>query len=422
MRLLRALLLLILKAWIGRRVIATIGPQLPPAPFIVTANHTSYFDHFVIGWWLLCHGRPYPRFLSKSELFERPLSAWFNRLGGGIPVVRGGVDTAAFDKAAEVLSNGGVFIMYAEGTRSRDGWLHAPRRGVAALAAQTGVPVVPVGLLGVNDVLPVGGRWPKRRRRIIIHSGSSLNAPPPGKLSEQAFIRSTFQSIAALTGQWPAFLAEPDFAPTTTLGPTTGPGAKARDLVEEAFLTRGPSAEPAFRQAVAVTRGSRDAYAVLERGRALGQLALLARNPFRQLFYALLSRRIIWQSVRRLPAYAPAWHVWASMLEQLPGWLGGDSAAARTGHRVAVSLDPRTPRYLLHAATSYRSIGRDGEAERWLQRLLAMDDSGPHGARALVLWREWNQPQIDRRQNHESSLISGASESFGKAMEGRGRS
>src|SRR4029453_14380153 len=131
MRLLRALLLLILKAWIGRRVIATIGPQLPPAPFIVTANHTSYFDHFVIGWWLLCHGGPYPRFLSKSDLFERPFSSWFNRLGGGIPVVRGGVDTAAFDKAAEVLSNGGVFLMYAEGTRSRAGWLHHPRGALA---------------------------------------------------------------------------------------------------------------------------------------------------------------------------------------------------------------------------------------------------------------------------------------------------
>lgn len=384
----------ILERWVGSRIVAMVGAELPPPPFVVTANHTSYFDHFVIGYWLLKNGKPFPRFLSKAELFESPFSAWFNRLGGGIPVARGKVDTEAFEKAKAVLERGGVFIMYAEGTRSRDGWLRVPRRGIASLAAEAAVPVVPVGILGADQVLPVGRRWPRRRRRIVVNVGGAVAAPTGGREEEKDFVRGLFQDIAGLTAQWPGFVSEPRIAATPHR-----PSADRRAAVAASFVERGlallrtdPGSERAlrlFRRAVALTRGSRDAGAVLQRGRALGQLTWRRRNPFIQLRLALASRRDIWRALEADPSDPLAWHVWASLMEQLPSWLGGDRSAAVTGHRTAAALGGAWHRGLLHLVESYRSIGRNGDAGRWHDYLIALPVMGVddlarhHAARAM---------------------------------------
>ncbi|WP_426520622.1 1-acyl-sn-glycerol-3-phosphate acyltransferase [Diaminobutyricibacter sp. McL0618] len=378
----------LLKAWIARRIVASIGPELPEAPFIVTANHTSYFDHFVIAFWLLSQGRAYPRFLSKSELFEQPISAWFNRLGGGIPVARDKVDAEAFARAKEVLDDGGIFIMYAEGTRSPDGWLRAPRRGIASLAAEAGVPVVPVGLFGTNQVQPIGSKWPRRKRRIVIHNAAPVAAPRDDRKTKQEYAREVFEVIAALTAQWPSFVGTPDFR-TPPLSPALSErAAAAHALVERGFGTSGQRAVMHFQEAWRLTRGSRDPYVLLEGGRAVGQLALHTSNPFKQLSYALQSRRAIWKSVRRVPDYPLAWHVWASLLEQLPSWLGGDELAAQTGHRVAISIDPYWSRAVMHAALTYRKYDRPSEAERWLQHLIQLPVKEPGDAARLDRARE----------------------------------
>jgi 1-acyl-sn-glycerol-3-phosphate acyltransferase len=393
----RGLLLRLLKTWISRRIIATVGTELPSAPFIVTANHTSYFDHFIIGFWLLTQGLPYPRFLSKAELFENPLSAWFNRLGGGIPLARGQVDTEAFAAAKAVLDGGGVFIMYAEGTRSRDGWLRAPRRGIATLAAEAGVPVVPIGLLGVNQIMPIGKHWPRRKRRIVIHSGSPLAAPQHGKQAEQEFVREVFQQIAGLTAQWPGFVDEPHFAAPTGALDRNDVSLRAALLVERGFRATDVYAPALFRMAVKVSRGSRSPFAVLERGRAYGQLAGLNSNPLFKLWFALASKRAIWRSLPHLANYPLAWHVWASLMEQLPAWLGGDERAAQTGHRMAAALDSSWPRSLWHVARLARTADRVGEADRWMQRMLDVAPRTEADIRLQTDAREmWSSGQLDK--------------------------
>ncbi|WP_168928728.1 lysophospholipid acyltransferase family protein [Sinomonas albida] len=364
-------MLSLLKRWVDRRVIGVLGEKPPAPPFIVTANHTSYFDHVVLAWWLLCSGLPYPKFLSKSELFDSPLSAWFNRRAGGIPVERGGADTDAFDASRAVLEGGGIIVMYAEGTRSRDGWIRAPRRGVAALAAETRVPVVPVGLFGVNAVLPIGSRWPRRRRRIAVHVAPPVPPPELGRAAGQDFILRVFARVAGCAGQWPAFV-DPSFMPSPEAPCRPSRGSAAHILVERALGSSGDEAHRYLRRALTITRGVRCDYARLERGRAAGQMVQFTRNPFALIVWALRSKRLIWRSVRRLPGLALAWHVWASLMERLPRWLGGDREAARMGHRVAVSLvqDHRT---LLHTALSLRDAGRTDEAARWLMLFLRLD-------------------------------------------------
>ena len=68
---------------------------------------------------------------------------------------------AALDAARRVLDRGGVFAIYPEGTRSRDGRLHRGHTGVASLALATGATVVPVALVGTHRVQPVGARLPR---------------------------------------------------------------------------------------------------------------------------------------------------------------------------------------------------------------------------------------------------------------------
>ncbi len=360
--------------WVGRRIIAIVDGELPPAPFIVSANHASYFDHFVIGYWLLMRGYPYPKFLSKAELFDTPLSAWFNRLGGGIPLSRGKVDTDAFEKAREVLENRGVFIVYAEGTRSRDGFLRSPRRGIASLAAQSGVPVVPVGLLGTNQIQPVGAKWPRRKRRVVLHAGTPIAAPTTGRVAEQAFVRETFSQVAGLTAQWPSFVAAPiGRQGHSRLAVDRLPRVDdAHQCIEDGFVADREAAEALYRRALLLVSGIRSPDAALARGRAHGQLALLARNPLGQLVHAFRSRRAIWRSLRHCPDSPLAWHVWAILLSQLPAWFGGDGQAAETGHRMAVALDADWPRGLQHLIELDIRLGRLSEAQRWIDHLMVI--------------------------------------------------
>lgn len=139
--------------------------QVPAdGPVILASNHLSFVDSVVIPIVV-------PRkvvFLAKSDYFTGPglkgrLSrAWFEGLGM-LPVDRD--DTAAamqsLQTALDVLGRGEAFGIYPEGTRSRDGRLYRGRTGVAHLALTSGAPVVPVGLVGTEDLQPIGSRLPR---------------------------------------------------------------------------------------------------------------------------------------------------------------------------------------------------------------------------------------------------------------------
>jgi 1-acyl-sn-glycerol-3-phosphate acyltransferase len=87
---------------------------------------------------------------------------WFQGLGM-LPVDRDDPQAAlgSLDTALAVLRRGEAFGIYPEGTRSRDGLLYRGRTGVAHLALTAGVPVVPVGLKGTEQLQPVGSSLPR---------------------------------------------------------------------------------------------------------------------------------------------------------------------------------------------------------------------------------------------------------------------
>jgi 1-acyl-sn-glycerol-3-phosphate acyltransferase len=140
---------------------------------ILASNHRSFLDSIFIP--LIVHRRV--TFVAKAEYFDDAKTAWFFRSCGQIPIRRegGSASERALASATEVLRSGKVFGIYPEGTRTRDGLLHRGHTGVARLALRCNVPIVPVGLIGTDDVQPVDSRFPKLFRRVVVSFGEPID-------------------------------------------------------------------------------------------------------------------------------------------------------------------------------------------------------------------------------------------------------
>ena len=98
---------------------------------------------------------------------------------GAVCVERGAGSAAqeALDAGQRILEDGNAFALYPEGTRSLDGRLYRGRTGVAWLALTTGAAVVPVGLVGTEEIQPVGAKLP-RIRPVTVRFGEPLDLAP----------------------------------------------------------------------------------------------------------------------------------------------------------------------------------------------------------------------------------------------------
>jgi 1-acyl-sn-glycerol-3-phosphate acyltransferase len=161
---------------------------------ILASNHLSVIDSFLIP---LIAGRPVA-FLAKAEYFEgrklrqRFVGAFMGAFGA-VPVQRGAGRAAitALDTLTDVLAAGTAIGIHPEGTRSLDGRLHRGHTGVAQLALVTGAPVVPLGLIGTQNVLPVGAKLPKigRSIRFTMRFGEPLDFARYDGLADSPAIR-----------------------------------------------------------------------------------------------------------------------------------------------------------------------------------------------------------------------------------------
>jgi 1-acyl-sn-glycerol-3-phosphate acyltransferase len=176
-------------------------------PVILASNHLSFIDSVMIP--MVAPRRV--SFLAKAEYFEGTgVRGWaarefFNGLGT-VPVERSGSrdSVAVLETALSVLDGGGAFGIYPEGTRSRDGQLYRGRTGVGWLALRSGAPVVPVGLIGTDQIQPVGSRV-IRPRRFVIKFGEPLDLSDCGEGDDSRARRAAtdriMDKIAELTGQ-----------------------------------------------------------------------------------------------------------------------------------------------------------------------------------------------------------------------------
>ena len=135
----------------GREHVPATGPVL------LVANHSSLLDPPLVGGMV-------PRqvsFMAKEELFRVPLLGPLIRRLNARPVRREGADASALRTSLRVLQEGGVLLVFPEGTRGPEGTLREPKAGVGMLAALSGAPVVPVFVEGSGRAWPRGRRLPR---------------------------------------------------------------------------------------------------------------------------------------------------------------------------------------------------------------------------------------------------------------------
>jgi len=128
--------------------------NIPGGVCLFVSNHVSNVDPpAIIG---RIPGRV--AFLAKRELFRIPLFGTAMRLGRFIPVNRRDPSAAraSVRLARKYMKEGISYLIFAEGTRSRDGRLGEFKRGSFLLAIESGAPVVPITIVGTREILPRG--------------------------------------------------------------------------------------------------------------------------------------------------------------------------------------------------------------------------------------------------------------------------
>jgi 1-acyl-sn-glycerol-3-phosphate acyltransferase len=190
---------------IGRKNVPRTGA------IILASNHLSFIDSIVIP--LMAPRRV--QFLAKSHYFEGTgFKGWLSRTFftaiGAVGVERGAGQAAqdALDQSKRIIETGAAFALYPEGTRSLDGRLYKGRTGVAWLALTTGAVVVPVGLIGTNELQPVGAKVP-RIRKFTVKFGEPIDVSKYGSAeSGRARRQATDEIMAAIHGLTGQELAE----------------------------------------------------------------------------------------------------------------------------------------------------------------------------------------------------------------------
>jgi 1-acyl-sn-glycerol-3-phosphate acyltransferase len=196
-------LLLIFRPWTEG------GDNVPKqGPAILAGNHLSFADHFFGPLQI----RRKVISLGKADYFTGTgIKGLFTRLFfsgvGTVPIDRSGgkASEAALRTGLRILREGDVLGIYPEGTRSPDGRLYKGKTGVARMALEANVPVIPVAMIGTDKLNPIGSRmW--RPHHVHIRIGEPLDFSRYAGMAGDRFIERSMTdeimyTLMELTGQ-----------------------------------------------------------------------------------------------------------------------------------------------------------------------------------------------------------------------------
>jgi len=206
--LLKYVLLGPLLALLGRPRVEGLEHVPRSGPAILASNHLAVMDSFYLP--LVVRRRI--TFLAKAEYFTgRGLKgrflAWFYNAAGQVPIDRTNADAAqaALQTAERLLGEGKLLGLYPEGTRSPDGRLYKGKTGLARLALKTGVPVIPVAMIGTDVVNPPGTTM-LRPGRVTVRFGkpmdfSRFEGLGGNRFIERAITDEVIYELMQLSGQ-----------------------------------------------------------------------------------------------------------------------------------------------------------------------------------------------------------------------------
>ena len=143
--------------WLFTRRCVVHGVHHVPrrGPAILISNHLSYSDPATIIGTL-------PRqvyFMTKAEMFNGGFMHWVIAKADAFPVQRGSLDLKALRQARRILERGDLLGIYPEGRRSHNRQLQAAHAGVVMVAQQTGAPLIPVAITGMEQVFTHSFPW-----------------------------------------------------------------------------------------------------------------------------------------------------------------------------------------------------------------------------------------------------------------------
>ena len=172
-----------INAWVTPMPVEVIGRENidPDQSYVVVSNHQSPFDILVLYGWL---GVDF-RWVMKQELRSVPGLGVACAALGHIYIDRSNHEAAvrSINGARERITGGTSVIFFPEGTRSENGRLKQFKKGAFRFAIDTGLPVLPVTVDGVCDVLPAR-RFDLRpgRVRLVIHKPVAMDDPAAADL------------------------------------------------------------------------------------------------------------------------------------------------------------------------------------------------------------------------------------------------
>lgn len=178
--------------------------------FIVATNHSSYFDVFLVPSIIVPKLNKRMHALVNGHYWSNFLTKFFLDLWQCIPVYVKKEPNAkrknklALEKALNYIKQGHILMIFPEGRRS-DGKLLKGHTGIARLALNAKVPVLPCGIVGANKILPKGKTFPRFTRCEVkigklLHFYKYYNKKHTKKILEES-TRSVMNEIGKLIGQ-----------------------------------------------------------------------------------------------------------------------------------------------------------------------------------------------------------------------------
>jgi len=140
--------------WLGYRAVGFERLEKQHGALIL-ANHQSFLDPLLIG---LPFRRPIS-FLARDSLFPVPVVGWILRRTHVMPINQQAAGTASLRELIGRLQNGWLVGMFPEGTRTETGAIGEMKPGFAAIVRRAKKPVIPVGISGAFQALPMGRVW-----------------------------------------------------------------------------------------------------------------------------------------------------------------------------------------------------------------------------------------------------------------------
>jgi long-chain acyl-CoA synthetase len=142
--------------------------NIPDAPFIISSNHTSYLDGFVVAAGVPLNIFKKLYFHGFRKYFTSTPTALFARLAHVIPIDPETYLSKALQLSAYVIKNRRALCIFPEGGRSYDGNIMEFKKGVGILAIEMNIPVVPALIEGSFEALPRDASWPKFKKIKIV--------------------------------------------------------------------------------------------------------------------------------------------------------------------------------------------------------------------------------------------------------------